>query len=224
MPTLLLTGGNGEIGTAIAEKFHQRGYAVIAPDRQALDLSLHDSIQHFMDALTTPIEAFIHCAGFNAPKPVGILSLMDVEQTLQINAIAFYEMVNALLPNFKRQGHGAILGVSSIYGSFSRKHRLAYVASKHALNGMIKTLALELGADNIRVNGVAPGFVDTRMTRANNDKATIEGFRKKIPLGRLATPQDIAGVCYFLASSENTYINGEIITVDGGYSKGGFQE
>ena len=224
MPTLLLTGGKGEIGAAIAEKFIEQGYAVLAPDRQVLDLSLHESIHSFMQTLTMPIDAFIHCAGFNSPKPVGVLSLGDLEKTLQINAVAFYEMVSQLLPNFKRQGHGAILGISSIYGSFTRKHRLAYSASKHALNGMIKTLALELGGDNVRVNGVAPGFVDTRMTRANNDAATIEGFRKKIPLGRLATPADIARVCYFLASNDNTYINGEIITVDGGYSKGGFQE
>lgn len=224
MPTLLLTGGHGEIGAAIADKFASKGYHVIAPRRQAMDLSNSESIRAFMQALSQPIDAFIHCAGFNQPKPVGELSRMDLEKTLQINAVAFYDLICYLLPHFKQQQNGAIVGVSSIYGELTRKNRLAYAASKHALNGMIKTLALELGQDNIRVNGVAPGFVNTRMTHANNDSATIEGFIKKIPLGRLAVPEDIAGVCYFLASHENTYINGEIITVDGGYSKGGFQE
>ncbi|MFX8339388.1 SDR family oxidoreductase, partial [Acinetobacter baumannii] len=86
----------------------------------------------------------------------------------------------------RQQQSGCILGVSSIYGDFSRKNRLAYAASKHALNAMIKTMALELGGDNIRVNGIAPGFVDTQLTRKNNDQATIDGFKRKIPLGRLA--------------------------------------
>lgn len=224
MSTVLLTGGSGEIGAAIAEKFISHGYQVMAPDRQSLDLADNHSIMPFVQSLTVKVDALIHCAGFNQPKPAGVLSRLDLEKTMQINTFAFYELVYGLLPHFKQQNKGNILGVSSIYGEFSRKNRLAYAASKHALNGMIKTLALELGGNNIYVNGVAPGFVDTRMTRANNDAATIEGFKRKIPLGRLATPADIARVCYFLASDENTYINGEIITVDGGYSKGGFQE
>jgi 3-oxoacyl-[acyl-carrier protein] reductase len=224
MPTLLLTGGSGEIGSAIAEQFRQKGYQVIAPSRQELDLNDPASMAHFMGDITVDIEALIHCAGFNQPKPAGELSRSDLEKTMQINSFAFYELVCHLLPHFKRRNQGHILGVSSLYGEFSRKNRLAYAASKHALNGMIKTLALELGAHNICVNGVAPGFVDTRMTRVNNDTATLESFKRKIPLGRLATAADIARVCYFLASNDNTYISGEIITVDGGYSKGGFQE
>lgn len=224
MQTLLLTGGTGDIGKAIAENFAKKGYHVIAPTRHELNLLEENSIDSFIKRLTDPIDAFIHCAGFNVPKPVGELSLDDVKMTFQINTLAFYQLVNQLLPTFKQRKTGAILGISSIYGSFTRKNRLAYSASKHALNAMIKTLALELGAYNIRVNGVAPGFVDTRMTRQNNNEETIQSFIRKIPLGNLAQPEDIANVCYFLCSNENTYIQGEIITVDGGYSKGGFQE
>lgn len=224
MTTLLLTGGTGDIGKAIAEKFANHAFQVVAPARKELNLANEDSIHAFVKNLNTPIDVFIHCAGFNVPKPVGELSLADVRTTLQINTIAFYQLVSHLLNQFIQQKNGYILGISSIYGSFSRKNRLAYSASKHALNSMIKTMALELGSYNIKINGVAPGFVDTRMTRQNNNAATIDSFIRKIPLGRLATPQDIANVCYFLCSAENSYINGEIVTVDGGYSKGGFQE
>lgn len=222
MPTLLLTGGTGEIGAEIAEQFRHKGYHVMAPNRQDLDLTNQASIKSFI-ASVAQVDVFIHCAGVNVPKPIGVLSLADIEKTLQINTLAFYQMVSGLLPGFRQQKHGAIIGISSIYGAFSRKQRLAYAASKHALNAMIKTMALELGGDNICVNGVAPGFVDTRMTHANNSPEIIEGFCRRIPLGRLAKPDDIAKVCAFLAI-DNTYINGEIITVDGGYSQGGFQE
>lgn len=222
--TLLLTGASGEIGGAIAARFVQAGYEVMAPDRTVMDLADNQSIRAYIAQLQRPVDVFIHCAGFNQPKLVGDLTRADLDKTLQINTLAFFELVCGLLPHFKQQKGGAIIGVSSLYGTFARKGRLAYATAKHALNGMIKTLALELGADNIRVNGIAPGFVDTRMTRANNSEQTIESFRRKIPLGRLATPAEIANVCYFLASPENTYIHGEILTVDGGYSQGGFQE
>lgn len=224
MKTLLLTGGNGEIGRAIADKFTQEKICVIAPSRQEMDLESKSSIHTYMKGLDSPIDIFIHCAGFNTPKPAGELSTADVEKTFQINTFSFYDIISHLLPEFKKRKSGYILGISSIYGFYSRKNRLAYSASKHALNAMIKTLALELGAYNVLVNGVAPGFVDTKMTSKNNDAATIAGFKRKIPLGELALPAQIAKVCYFLCSEENAYINGEIVKVDGGYSQGGFQE
>lgn len=224
MPTVFITGGGGEIGSAIVEKFSEKGYQIIAPTSKILNLAQVNSIHDFMQSLRQPIDIFIHCAGFNIPKSAGELSLEDLNQTLQINVVSFYAIVCSLLTQFKQRKSGYILGISSLYGVLARKNRLAYVASKHALNGMIKTLALELGQYNIQSNGIAPGFVNTKMTRKNNDAATIDGFIKKIPLGRLATTQDIARVAYFLCSEENTYINGEIINVDGGYSQGGFQE
>ena len=223
MKTVLLTGATGGIGGAILEKFKQQQYAVVAPTRAELNLESQDSVQQFMTTLKTPIDIFVHCAGFNDPKQLDALTEADIQKTLQINTLSFYTISKALAAHFK-QSEGAILAVSSMYGHFSRKGRLAYSTSKHALNGMIKTLALELGPYNVRVNGVSPGFVDTVMTSKNNSAAVIEGIKKKIPLGRLATVEDIAEVVYFLCSPLNRYINGECIMVDGGYSVGGFQE
>lgn len=224
MKTVLLTGGTGEIGGAILNKFQKNGYEVISPSRDQMNLVDVSSINAFMQQLKKPVDVFIHCGGFNSPKSVGDLTHDDVIRTMQINAFSFYDIICHLLPQFKQQKSGYILGISSIYGSFSRKKRLAYVASKHALNGMIKTLALELGEYNIKVNGIAPGFVDTKMTSKNNSPEVIEDFKRKIPLGNLAITDDIANACYFLCSAENGYINGEIMTIDGGYGVGGFQE
>ncbi len=89
---------------------------------------------------------------------------------------------------------------------------------------MIKTLAIDLGRLNIKVNAVSPGFVDTSLTRNNNSLAKIRSFKQKIPLGRLANTDDIAEVAYFMCSLENRYITGQQIIVDGGYTVGGFEE
>ena len=170
------------------------------------------------------VDMFIHCAGFNNPKPIAELTEKDIQITFNINALSFYTISRFLAKNFMLKKHGNIVGISSLYGDFSRKGRLAYSAAKHALNGMIQTLALELGPYNVKVNAVAPGFVDTQMTRKNNSAETIENFKRKIPLARLANPSDIANVVYFLCSPQNNYINGQCIIVDGGFSAGGFQE
>jgi 3-oxoacyl-[acyl-carrier protein] reductase len=95
--------------------------------------------------------------------------------------------------------------------------------SKHALIGAARTLAIEYGARNVMVNTVSPGYVDTKLTRQNNDAATIERFRLGIPLRRLAAPEDIAEVCSFLCSTRNRYLTGQDIVVDGGFTCGGYQ-
>ena len=224
-PTLFLTGGTGEIGSAIATRFREAGFNVLAPSRVEMDLEKEQTILDWLAILGKQrIDVFIHCAGFNTPKGIADIERNDIEKTMQINAMSFYTLCHGLIRQEHLQSGGAILGISSIYGFLVRKGRFSYAASKHCLNGMVKTLALELGPKNIRANVLAPGFVDTRMTRQNNSAAVIEGFRQKIPLGRLAQPADIAEVAWFLCSSENRYLTGQEIVVDGGYSIGGFEQ
>ena len=224
MSTLLLTGGSGEIGGAISKKFQSRGWQVISPTRAEMDLSDIGSISAYMNQLKIPIDVFVHCAGFNEPKAAGVLTHEDVQTTMQINALSFYDIILHLLGNFKQKKKGVILAISSIYGGYSRKGRLAYVASKHALNGMVKTLALELGEFNIRVNGVAPGFVNTRMTYKNNSPETIEMLKKRIPMGNLIYREEVDNLSCFMCGDESNFINGEIITIDSGYTVGLGQE
>lgn len=225
MKTLLILGGSGNIGSTIIERFKKAGYKIIAPTRQELDLEDRSSIEKYLKNINLKyVDVLIHCAGFNEPKPIEEVTLLDIDKTNAVNVLSFCQIVKYFVPGLKEKKNGYILAISSIYGIFSRAKRLPYAMSKHALNGVIQTLALELGPFNIKVNALSPGFVDTKMTRKNNDVKTIRDFEEKIPLGRLASTKDIANVAYFLCSPENTYINGQNIIVDGGYSIGGFQK
>lgn len=224
MKTLFMTGATGAIGAAIQAKFIAQQYTVIAPTRAELDLADSESVARYLQNFKHPLDVFIHCAGFNEPKPIHDISMDDFSKTMQINAVSYYQMTQSLLQQQALNQGGHILGLSSIYGAISRKGRFSYAASKHCLNGMTKTLALELGHLDIKVNTIAPGFVDTPLTRKNNSPEKIEEFKKKIPLARLATAADIAEVAYFLCSPQNQFITGQEIIVDGGYTIGGFEQ
>lgn len=216
-------GGHGDIGGAIVRKFVESGEQVSAPSRAELDLSKSESIQNFLAKNNIDFDVLIHSAGLNQPKPCEEISANELNYSFQVNTLSFFEILKGILPSLKIKKEGYILAISSIYGSFSRVNRLAYSTTKHALNGMIKTLALELGSFNIKVNSISPGFVDTKMTRKNNSPEIIQSLIQKTALRRLATVEDIAEVSYFLCSIKNQYIHGQDIVVDGGYSVGGFQ-
>jgi len=226
MNNIFLLGGTGGIGEAIRRKFTAKGEHVIYPTRKELDLENMASVDNYFenrDIYGLNVSAIINSAGWNVPKPAAELSEEDILKAFNINLLSFFKILQYFIPYFKEKKRGYIVAISSLYGTFARSGRLPYVISKHALNGMIKTLALELGPFNVMANTLSPVFVDTKMTRQNNSAETIKSFEARIPLGRLALPEDIANVCYFLCSPENSYINGQDIVVDGGYAVGGFQ-
>ncbi len=220
---VFVLGGNGDIGSEVVEKFKRAGFSVVAPSSKVLDLSDLASVEGYFKSHTPDASILIHCAGVNEPKPCDALTSKDLAKTMAINTFGFFRVVQHFLPCLKADGSGSIVVISSVYGTFARDGRLAYVMSKHALNGLVKTLAIELGQFNIKVNAVSPGFVNTKMTRKNNSEETIADFKRKIPLGRLASPAEIASAVFFLCSQENSYITGHDLMVDGGYSVGGFQ-
>ncbi len=222
MKNVLILGGNGEIGSAIKDKFRVKGYAVTAPRSSELDLSDLTAAAEF-NTSTAGFDVIIQCAGINNPVKIKDLEIDLIRQTLNINILSFVEIVKANIPYFEKQKSGHILGISSIYGTVAREGRAAYVMSKHAMNGFIKTCAIELGKYNVKCNTLSPGYVNTKLTSKNNSEETIEGFRKKIPLGELAKPDFMAEIAYFLCSEENKYINGQDIIADGGFLCGGFQ-
>ncbi len=222
MKRLFLTGGNGDIGSAIKNLFIAKGFEVIAPGSHELNLMEFADIAAFLKQQGA-FDVVIHCAGINFPKPFSEITDEDFLKTMSINSLSFYKILNELVCDGKVNQNGAVLAVSSIYGVISRKNRFSYAASKHSLMGMVQTLALELAETGVRTNALAPGFVDTKLTRQNNTPETIRNFETKIPLGRLAKPEDIAKIAYFLCSEENQYINGQLIVADGGYTIGGFE-
>jgi 3-oxoacyl-[acyl-carrier protein] reductase len=216
MKKVFLTGAGGDIGKAIKDIFEKNTYTVVAPRRDQLDLEDTVSIKKYFSAIDSEFDVIIHCAGFNEPKRINDLTFDDVEKTAKINYMSFFELVKIISPCMIKKKKGHILAISSLYSAISRAGRLAYTASKHALNGVVKTLACELGGSNILINSLSPGFVDTKMTANNNSKDTIDLLVKKIPLQRLALPQEIASVAFYLCS-QNTYITGQNIIVDGGF-------
>jgi len=222
--TLFLLGGSGDIGKAIQQKFIEKGYKVIAPTRQEINLEDRESIENYFKDKNFAIDVLMNCAGVNEPKTFTTITYEDIDKTLQINLLGFFRIIQHLLPGMIEQGNGHILAISSIYGVISRGKRLPYSMSKHALNALVKTLAIEFGELNIKVNSLSPGFVETKLTRKNNDEKTIKQLIEKIPLKRLATPEDVANASYMLCSVENTFISGQNIIVDGGYTIGGFEK
>ena len=218
-----ITGANGDIGSAIKYQFIKNGYSVASPRSRELNLENLKSISDYFSKIGNDFSVIVHCAGFNNPKSLAETEIYDIEKTANINYISFIEIVKNISPFMKQQQYGKILAISSLYGTIARSGRLAYVTSKHALNGAVKTFTCELGGYNILVNSLSPGFVDTKMTRKNNSEEKIEQLRKKIPLKRLATVDDIAKTAFYLCSSENSYITGQDIIVDGGFMAEGGQ-
>jgi 3-oxoacyl-[acyl-carrier protein] reductase len=117
-----------------------------------------------------------------------------------------------------KRGYGRIVNISSIWSVVSKGGRLPYSMSKSGLSGLTRTLAVEVAQFNVLVNGVAPGFVNTELTSQNNSEQDLAAIRAMIPAGRLAEPEEIAEIVSFLCSAKNSYITGQTIVVDGGFS------
>lgn len=220
---VFITGGNGGIGSAVKEMFVNAGHQVIAPSSRDLDLSDLNALQQYLKDNPPAYDAVIHCAGYNPPLSVEDTSAREFAKAELVNTASLLEIVKSNSAYFKRQQKGYVVAIASLYASISRENRVAYACSKHALVGLIKTLALELGKHNILCNTVSPGYVDTKMFREHNDAEKRSYLASKVPLNRLAVPEDIAKIVYFLCSENNTYLNGQDIIADGGFMAGGFQ-
>jgi 3-oxoacyl-[acyl-carrier protein] reductase len=219
MKTALVLGGSGDIGSAIGSAL-AKNFLVTSVGSKDMDLSSELSINEFMQGKT--YDVLVHSAGLNIIGTLENRDVQDIEQAVQTNLMGFLHITKHLIPYWKHQNYGRIVVISSLYGFLSRQSRMPYVISKHGLVGAVKTLALELAQYGVLSNCVSPGYINTKMTSKNNSPETIARLVQGIPQGRMGTPEDIAKVVDFLIS-ENTYINGQDIVVDGGYSVGGFQ-
>ena len=219
---VFITGAGGGIGSAIKEVYESKGWQVIAPRSSELDLSDISSIQKWFEENPADFDAVIHCAGYNHPMPITEMNQEEFERTININTASLIKIIKANDAYFKKNG-GYVVGIASLYGTITREGRAAYTCSKHALIGLIKTLALEYGKYNVLCNTVSPGFVNTLMFQTNNNAQKRAELASKTALNRLAEPKDIANTVYFLANPENTYLTGQDIIVDGGFMAGSYQ-
>lgn len=219
----LVLGGKGDIGSAITQKLSSNGVDAISVGRSDFDLANPKQISNYFKVNGSQFDILVHSSGLNNPKTFEELTDTEIRESLDANVIGFLDVVRELTTDWRRNRFGRVLVISSLYGFLARKGRLPYVMSKHALNGVVKTLAIELAPYGVLVNSLSPGYIATKLTYKNNSTETIERLISGIPIGRMGDPEDIAEVASFLCSPSNRYINGQDIVVDGGYSVGGFQ-
>lgn len=160
------------------------------------------------------IDILINNAGISANKKIEDTTIEEFNNIMNLNVNAIFNMTKSVIPYMKKQKEGVILNTSSMVSIYGQPSGVGYPTSKFAVNGMTKSLARELGPDNIRVNAVAPGITNTDMV-SNLPKEMIEPLIKTIPLGRIGEPRDIANAFLFLASPMASYITGTILSVDG---------
>lgn len=216
--TVLITGASRGIGRAIALKFSHEGYHLLTPSHAELDLSSNISIDRYVKNLQTKVDILINNAGINRLAAGEECTDEDLDDTLQINLVAPARLARAVIPWMVQQKFGRIINISSIWGVVSKPRRFAYTISKTGINGLTRALAVELGPHNILVNSVVPGYVNTELTQKNNSLQDIQKISDQIPLGRLAEPAEIANLVSFLCSDKNSYITGQMIVIDGGFT------
>lgn len=216
--TILLTGASGGIGSAIRACLQSKGYDVIAPDSSLLDLSDANSVSSWLhDNRMVVFHGVVLSAGINVPQ----ILFADENQFLKIQKVNFessYMLLSKLVPQMSEMGFGRVVAISSAYSNLARFGRSSYSISKASLETLIRSIAVEYGSKNVLANSVVPGFIDTPLTRKNNNEKQIEQILSRVPLGRLGRPEEIAHIVQFLLSPENTYITGQRINVDGGFS------
>jgi 3-oxoacyl-[acyl-carrier protein] reductase len=218
MSHVLVTGGSRGLGREIGEVLAEAGWIVVAPPRAELDLLSHESVDSFLERFQQPISGLVLNAGINHPECIENMAMQQWEAVQQVNLGSALQLVRAIAPRMAKQGGGHIVGISSLYAQHARNGRAAYSVSKAGLEALLRTIAIEYADKGILANCVAPGFIDTELTRRNNAPEIIQEMLKRVPLGHLGTARDVANLVRFLLSSENQYITGQTVCVDGGFT------
>lgn len=238
---VLVTGAAHGIGREVVLTLAERGYAVAANDLVEPDETLEELRQAGAGALSVPgdvsdeaavnemvaevmdrfgrLDVLVNNAGLMAITPAEETTLDDWRRMLEVNLTGPFLMSREFGKVMLEQGSGSIVNVSSVAGLLGVADRAAYNASKHGLIGLTRTLAAEWGGRGVRSNAVCPGWVKTERDESdqsgNYTDADIEG---RVPMGRFASPEDIAAAVAFLADSDQSgYVNGHTLSVDGGW-------
>ena len=236
----IVTGGTRGIGFAVVQSFLKNGASValfgsrqetvdkalaalkaenpdwgvigMAPD--LTDYAAVDAAFAEVEKAFGRIDILVNNAGISAREPLYDYTPEAFEKIMRLNVSAVFNGCRAAAPRMKAQGGGSIINTSSMVSLYGQPSGVGYPTSKFAVNGMTRSLARELGRDNIRVNAVAPGVTRTDMV-ANLPQEIVQRVCAPIPLGRMGEPEEVANAFLFLASDLASYITGEILQVDG---------
>ncbi|TDD83053.1 SDR family oxidoreductase [Actinomadura darangshiensis] len=224
--TALVTGAARGIGAAIAQALAEAGATVWSLDRdpspsgRALigDVRDPELPARVLDE-TGGVDHLVLAAGIQVRTAGAEIAEDDWQRLADTNLGGTYRMIRAAVPHLRRRGGGSVLAVSSMSADRAVAGIVPYGTTKAAVSHLIRGLAVELGADGIRLNGIAPGYVRTAMTEPLlADEARAARIRERIPLGDLADPAEMAGPALFLLSGAARYVTGQILAVDGGYA------
>lgn len=230
--TVLITGGNRGIGFAVAERFLTGGWAVAVTSRSGkgpegtltvhADVTDSDSLDAAISQVEKklgPISAVIANAGITKDTLFMRMSDEEFDSVIETNLGGVFKVVKRCIVPMIKAKYGRVILISSVVGLYGSAGQVNYASSKSALVGFARSLTRELGGRGITTNVVAPGFIDTDMTRALPEEQA-QSYLKSIPLGRFADPAEVAEAAWWLASDHAGYISGAVIPVDGGLGMG----
>ncbi|HEY3100287.1 MAG TPA: SDR family oxidoreductase [Methylomirabilota bacterium] len=242
----LVTGSTKGIGLGIARAFVREGARVVVHSRSAADcaavaktlggaavpiaadLGRADEVRRLattaLDAMDGRIDILVNNAGQPRVAPSTELAEADYRATMDLNLTAYFLLAQAIGRQMIERGRGSIINVGSINGNVAFPQRLAYCVSKAGVNMLTKVLAIEWAAHGVRVNCLAPGYVETPFIQGLASQGILDTRKlaARTPMGRLGTPDEMGAAAVFLAGDESAFVTGAILTADGGWQAYGY--
>lgn len=241
--TALITGGGSGLGLAIARCFVEAGAHVVLVGRRepeleqavkdlgpeaaytVLDVTELEQIEDLITRITYqygPLSILVNNAGIHLKKRAEDTTVQEFQMVLDTHLLGAFALTRAMLPSMKEQNHGNILFIASMASIMGIPEVSAYAAAKSAIVGLTRTLATELSADGIRVNAIAPGWIETSMSQQalSKDPQRLERVLARTPMHRMGQPEDIGWAAVYLCSPAAQFVTGVLLPVDGGVSIG----
>lgn len=212
---VVVTGRNEEMAKEVVEKIKGEGHEAIYVIANMLDLNDVKRIFNRTIEEYGTVDVLVNNAGMLSITPLIDLSIEEWENIFRVNVTAPLYLTQLVAPIMKKKGKGVIINISSVAGAHAHHGTASYVSSKHALAGLSKSMAWELGPE-IRVNAILPGAIMTAMLESVGGENAVSHLIEGSPLKRVGTSQEIATAALFLASDDSTFVTGQLLRVDGG--------